>query len=318
VSHLEAELWPWVVFGAAVALLLGADLFLFHRRASTLSVRRSALWAAVFVSAGLIFALFVGVARGHDAAFEYLTAYLIEESLSVDNLFVFLALFTYFGVRREFQHRVLFWGILGAIAMRGVFIVSGVALLNRFHWLVYILGAVLVATGAKLGLSDGEEVHPDRNVVVRWASRALPIARTYHGQRFVVRLEEGLRFTPLILVLIAIESTDVMFAVDSVPAVLAVSRDVFVVYSSNIFAVIGLRALYSFLADAIGSLRFLQPALALVLVLIGVKMLLSEVIAVPTHVSLAAVGAILLAATLASLLLPRRDDGNGGADDASE
>ncbi|MGE5236477.1 MAG: TerC/Alx family metal homeostasis membrane protein [Acidobacteriota bacterium] len=303
-ARLEAELWPWFVFGVVVATLLGADLLLFHRRAEKLSVRQSALWAALFVSAGLLFSLFVGYTRGHEAAFAYLTAYLIEESLSVDNLFVFLALFTYFGVAREYQHRVLFWGIMGAIVMRGVFIVSGVALLNRFHWLVYILGAILVATGAKLGLGGGEEVHPDRNVLVRWASRVLPIVRTYHGQQFVVRVEEGWRFTPLALVLIAIESTDLMFAVDSVPAVLAVSRDVFVVYSSNIFAVIGLRALYSFLADAIGSLRFLKPALALVLVLIGAKMLVSEAVEIPTLASLAAVGTILLVATLASLLYP--------------
>jgi tellurite resistance protein TerC len=221
----------------------------------------------------------------------------------VDNLFVFLALFTYFGVAPEHHHRILFWGIVGAIVTRGIFIFAGVTLIAHFHWFIYVLGVVLIATGAKLGLSGDEQVHPERNIVVKWASRVLPVERSYHGERFTIRTAKGLRFTPLFLVLVAIESTDVMFAVDSVPAVLAVSQDPFVVYSSNIFAILGLRALYFVLARALQSLRLLRPALALILVLVGAKMLISDVYEVSTALSLVVVGTILAAATAGSLLL---------------
>jgi tellurite resistance protein TerC len=296
--------WWWWVFGGVVVLLLTLDLAVFHRHARHESTRRALLWSAIWIGLGLGFSLFVALVRGHDAALAYLTAYLIEESLSVDNLFVFLALFTYFAVASEHQHRVLFWGIVGAILFRGIFIFAGVALISRFHWVMYILGFLLVATGAKLGLGEAEQVHPERNLIVRWASRVLPMQKSFHGQRFTVRTEKGLRFTPLFLVLLAIESTDVMFAVDSVPAVLAVSRDVFVVYTSNIFAVLGLRALYFLLAGVLRSLRLLRPALAIILVLVGVKMLLAEVVDIPTEASLGVVAVILGAATAGSLLLP--------------
>ena len=297
----------WVFFAAVVGTLLGLDLFFFHRKAARDSVKGAAAWAALFVGVGLGFSVFVAFTRGSEAAYAYLTAFLIEESLSVDNLFVFLALFTYFGVRPEFQHRVLFWGIVGAWVMRGIFIFAGVALINQFHWLIYLLGLVLVATGAKLGLSGAEEVHPEKNIVVRWASRVLPLHRSFAGEHFTVRTAQGLKFTPLFLVLLAIESTDLMFAVDSVPAVLAVSRDPFVIYSSNIFAIMGLRALYFVLAGALRALKYLRPALALILVLVGVKMILSEVVEVPTPWSLGAVALILAAATVGSLL----SKGNG-------
>ncbi len=295
----------WLVLGGLVVGLLVLDLLVFHRHAHRENVREAAWWSLFWVGLGLAFALFVDATRGREAALAYLTAFLIEKSLSVDNLFVFLALFAYFGVQPEFQRRVLFWGIVGALVTRGVFIVAGVALLESFHVLVYVLGALLVATGARLALGEGGEVHPERNLVVRWASRVLPVAASYHGEQFVVRGAQGWRVTPLFLVLLAIESTDVMFAVDSVPAVLAVSRDVFVVYSSNIFAILGLRALYFVLAGAIQALRFLRPALALILVLIGVKMLLADVVEVPTALSLLVVAAILAVATVASLLLPK-------------
>jgi tellurite resistance protein TerC len=296
--------WWWLVFGAVVVVVLTLDLAVFHRHARHESARRALLWTVIWIGLGLGFSLFVGLVRGHDAALAYLTAYLIEESLSVDNLFVFLALFTYFAVASEHQHRVLFWGIVGAILFRGIFIFAGVALISRFHWVLYILGILLVATGAKLGLGEAEQVHPERNMIVRWASRVLPMQRSFQGERFTVRAGKGLRFTPLFLVLLAIESTDVMFAVDSVPAVLAVSRDAFVVYTSNIFAVMGLRALYFVLAGALRSLRLLRPALAIILVLVGVKMLLADVVEIPTEASLAVVAVILAAATAASLMFP--------------
>jgi tellurite resistance protein TerC len=300
------ELLSWVVFAAVVATLLTLDIMFTHRGGAVQSIKKAAAWSALFVGTGLAFSLFVGYTRGTDAALAYLTALLIEQSLSVDNLFVFLALFTYFNVAGENQHRVLFWGIVGAWIMRGIFIFAGVALINAFHWVIYLLGIILIATGAKLGLSGAEEVHPEKNLVVRWASRFLPLEKTYHGEKFVVRTAAGVRFTPLFLVLLAIESTDLMFAVDSVPAVLAVSRDPFVVYTSNIFAIMGLRALYFVVAGALKALRYLRPALALILVLVGVKMLLAEVVEIPTLASLGAVAGILVVATIASLAVPER------------
>ncbi len=305
----------WAVFAVVVVVLLAVDIAFSHRQGHAGTVGRAAAWSGMFVGVGLAFSLFVGYTRGSEAAFAYLTALLIEQSLSVDNLFVFLALFTYFGVAAEHQRRVLFWGIVGAWVMRGVFIFAGVALINTFHWVIYLLGIILIATGAKLGLSGAEEVHPERNIVVRWAGRVLPLERTYHGESFTVRTPTGLRFTPLFLVLLAIESTDLMFAVDSVPAVLAVSRDPFVVYTSNIFAIMGLRALYFVVAGALRTLRYLRPALALILMLVGVKMLVADVVEIPTLASLGVVAAILVVATVASLVSPRSLGARGRGDD---
>ena len=309
------ELVSWGVFAAIVATLLTLDIVFSHRGGHVQSIKTAAAWSALFVGTGLAFSIFVGYTRGTDAALAYLTALLIEQSLSVDNLFVFLALFTYFGVAAEHQRRVLFWGIVGAWIMRGIFIFAGVALINAFHWLIYLLGIILIATGAKLGLSGAEEIHPEKNFIVRWASRVLPMDRSFHGESFTVRTAQGLRFTPLFLVLLAIESTDLMFAVDSVPAVLAVSRDPFVVYTSNIFAIMGLRALYFVVAGALLVLRFLRPALALILVLVGAKMILADVVVIPTVASLGAVAAILATATVASVALPRPAGAGTGSDD---
>lgn len=297
--------WWWLVFGGGVAGLLTLDLLVFHRHAHVERTREAILWSIAWVSIGLAFTFFVAYTRGQSAGYAYLTAFLIEKSLSVDNLFVFLALFTYFAVAPENHHRVLFWGILGAIVTRGIFIFAGVALISQFHWMIYLLGLLLVATGAKLGLSGEEELHPERNPVVRWVSRAFPVERSYHGEHFTVKTPRGRRFTPLFLVLVAIEGMDVLFAIDSVPAVLAVSQDAFVVYSSNIFAILGLRALYFVLAKALRALALLRPALAIILVLVGVKMLLTDVVEIPTAVSLLVVALILGAATVASLWLAR-------------
>jgi len=300
------QVGSWVVFAALAVSLLALDLWVFRSPEHRHSARRALVCSLVCVGVGLGFSLFVAATRGHGAALEYLTAYLIEESLSIDNLFVFLVLFRYFAVAGDHQHRVLFWGVVGAWLMRGIFVFGGVALIQAFHWVVYLLGAILVATGAKLGLGSGEEVHPEKNLVVRWASRALPMTRSFHGEHFAVKEGGKWSFTPLFLVLLAIESTDVMFAVDSVPAVLAVSRDVFVVYTSNIFAVLGLRALYFVLARVLRSLRFLRPALALILTLVGVKMLLSFEVEVPTLLSLVVVALILAGATALSVAFPER------------
>jgi tellurite resistance protein TerC len=296
--------WWWVVAAAVVTALLALDLFVFHRKAKKESTRVALLWSVFWVSVGLAFSLVVAYSHGREGALQYLTGFLIEKSLSVDNLFVFLAVFTYFGVRQEYQHRVLFWGIIGAIVTRGLFIFGGVALISRFHWMLFVLGALLVITGGRLAFSN-EEVRPEKNRLVRWARRVLPLTPDYNADRFTVRSAKGWRFTPLIIVLIAIESADVMFAVDSVPAVLAVSQDAFIVYTSNIFAILGLRALYFVLVGALKSLRFLRWALALILVLVGVKMLLTDLVKVPTLASLGGVAVIVAAATVLSLLFPK-------------
>jgi tellurite resistance protein TerC len=296
--------WWWVVAAAVVTALLTLDLCVFHRKAKKESTRAALGWSVLWVGVGLAFALVVGYIHGREGALQYLTGFLIEKSLSVDNLFVFLAVFTYFGVRQEYQHRVLFWGILGAIVTRGLFIFGGVALISRFHWMLFVLGGLLVVTGARLALSN-EEVRPEKNRLVRWARRVLPLVPDYNADRFTIRTPQGLRFTPLILVLVAIESADVMFAVDSVPAVLAVSQDAFIVYTSNIFAILGLRALYFVLVGALKSLRFLRWALALILVLVGVKMLITDLYKVPTLASLGGVAVIIALATALSLLLPK-------------
>jgi len=295
----------WVIAGALVFLLLALDLFVFHRHAAVESTRRAAVWSVLWVGVGLLFALVVGALRGWEASLEYVTAFLVEKALSVDNLFVFIALFSYFSVEGQYHHRVLFWGIIGAIITRGLFIFGGVALLAHFHWVLYLLGGLLIVTGARLAFV-GEQVHPERNRVVRYASQVLPVVRAHYGEHFIVKTDAGWRFTPLVLVLIAIESTDVMFAIDSVPAVLAVSQDPFVVYTSNIFAILGLRALYFVLAGALRTLRFLRPALVAILILVGVKMLVSDFVKVPIGISLGTVAAILALATIGSLLFPRR------------
>jgi tellurite resistance protein TerC len=291
----------WLAFAGVVGVLLFVDLFVLQRRAHRDSLRAALAWSAVCVGTGLLFSLFVGYVRHGHAALAYLTAFLVEESLSVDNLFVFLAIFGYFSVPPKFQHRVLFWGIVGAILARGLFIFAGVALIHRFEWLLYVLGAVLILTGARLAFGGDTEVRPEKNPVVRFASRVLPMAPSFSGDRFIVRTPQGRRFTPLILVLLAIESTDIIFAVDSVPAVLAISQDPFVVYTSNIFAIVGLRALYFVLQHSLLTLRFLRPALSLILVLIGMKMVASKWVHVPIGASLGGVAAILTAAVVLSL-----------------
>jgi len=294
----------WIVAALLVVGLLGVDLFVFHKKARKDTPKQAILWSVFWVVIGLAFAAFVGLIKGREGVLQYLTGFLIEKSLSVDNLFVFLAIFAYFAVPEDYQHRVLFWGIIGAVVSRGLFIFGGVALISRFHVMLYVLGALLVITGVRLVFSS-EEVHPEKNRVVRLARRLLPIEPQYHGERLVVHTAQGWRFTPLMLALLAIESADVMFAIDSVPAVLAVSQDPFVVYTSNIFAILGLRALYFVLAGALTKLRFLKWALAVILVLVGVKMLIVDMYKVPTLLSLAAVAVILGVAVTLSLLFPK-------------
>lgn len=297
----------WSAFGAFVVTVLALDLGVFHREAHAVSLREAAAWCAVWVSLALTFNGIVWYWLGPTKALEFTTAYLIEEALSIDNIFVFLVLFSYFKVPARFQHRVLFWGILGAVVMRAGFILAGAALLNRFHWIIYVFGGILVWTGIKLFVMRDEEPDPERNPVLRLFRRLVPSVSEYHGQRFTI-VKDGRRYaTPLAAVLVAVEATDVIFAVDSIPAVFAVTRDPFIVYTSNIFAILGLRAMYFLLAGIMDRFRYLKPGLALVLIFVGAKMVLSEVYKIPIGVSLGVVAGILATAIGTSLVVTGRE-----------
>ncbi|WP_223653908.1 TerC family protein [Hymenobacter psoromatis] len=305
----------WILFNLLIIGLLLLDLLVFNRRAHAVGMREALGWSAFWIALSLSFNFLVYRMMGHAAGLQWLTGYLIEKALSVDNLFVFLLLFTYFKVPAEYQHRILFWGVLGALVLRGVFIVAGAALLAKFHFLLYILGAFLVYTGARMALSgDGEpEIDPSGNIVVRFLSRHLPITRQLDGGRFFTR-REGVRFaTPLLVVLVMIETTDVVFAADSIPAILAITRDTFIVYTSNVFALLGLRALYFALARLMVLFHYLHYGLALILIFIGGKLLTESFLRehfnfeLSVPVSLGVVGALLLGAVVASLLRPKNN-----------
>ena len=294
----------WIGFTLLVLALLGLDLGVFHRRAHEARVREALLWTVVWISLALVFNVGVYFWFGSERALEFLTGYLVEKALSVDNIFVFLVLFSYFAVPPMLQHRVLFWGIVGALGMRAVFILLGAALLQSFHWVIYIFGGFLVFTGVKLLMQKGGEVHPERNQLFRQFKRLIPAVGDFRGPRFTV-IENGKRCaTPLLLVLVAIEATDIVFAVDSIPAVFAVTRDPFIVYTSNIFAILGLRALYFVLAGVIGKFHYLRVGLALVLVFVGVKMSTTDIYRVPVAISLAIIASLLAGSVVLSLLRP--------------
>lgn len=266
------ELWLWVGFNALTIAMLAIDLGVFHRKAHEIRAREAAIWSAVWIAVSLLFNLVILVLMGRAKALEFLTGYLIEKSLSVDNIFVFVLIFSYFRVPAAFQHRVLFWGVVGAILLRALFIFGGIALLHTFHWLVYLLGVLLIYAGIQMLRHDKVGVEPEKNRVLRLFRRFVPMLPTYEGPRLIVRREGRLFATPLMAVLIAIETTDIVFALDSIPAILAISRDPFIVYSSNICAILGLRALYFLFAVIVDRLRYLRFSLALILCFVGVKM----------------------------------------------
>jgi len=301
---MELSIWWWVGFNLFVLAMLALDLGVFHRRAHVVTMREAATWSAVWVGIALSFNAGLYLLAGPRPALEFLTGYLIEKSLSVDNIFVFVLLFTYFAVPAQYQHRVLFWGILGALAMRGVFIAAGAYLLDQFHWVIYLFGAILIVTGYKMARRGGAAVDPERNPVTRWVRRVLPLTPRYHGQRFWVR--EGGRWvaTPLFLVLLLVEFTDLVFAIDSIPAIFAVTREPFLVYTSNVFAILGLRSLYFLLAGIVHRFVYLKYALAAILVFVGFKMTLVDLVKVPVAVSLGVIALTLAIAILASLRRP--------------
>lgn len=305
------SLWGWIGFNVVVLAILALDLGILHRKAEKVSLKESASWSAVWVTLSLTFAFAVYRTLGRQAGLEFLTGYLIEYALSVDNIFVFVLIFSYFNVPEKYQHRVLFWGIIGALVLRGVMIVAGSALVTRFAWTLYIFGAFLLFTGLKMALQkDAVAYNPERDPVLRLARRLLPVTRDYHGEKFFVQEADAsgkVRWaaTPLFIVLVIVDTTDVIFATDSIPAIFAVTRDPFIIYTSNICAVLGLRALYFLLASVVDKFVYLKLGLSLVLIFIGAKMLLEPFLHIPIVASLGVVAAVLAASILASLRWPR-------------
>jgi tellurite resistance protein TerC len=305
---VTAPIGAWVGFHAVVLALLAVDLGVFHRKAHEAAAREAALWSAVWVGLALAFGALVWRLGGERMALEYYTGWLIEKSLSVDNLFVFLLIFSYFRVPAALQHRVLFWGILGALLLRGLMIAAGTYLIHHFHWVIYVFGGLLLVTAVRM-VSDGDPAGPKGQSIVALVRRVLPISEHYAGARFFIRGARAgggtrLMATPLLLVLITIEVSDLVFAVDSIPAIFAVTSDPFIVYTSNVFAILGLRALYFLLAGMIPRFRLLRPALSLVLFFVGAKMLTSGFLDVPLPLSLGFIGTVLLGAIVLSLLRP--------------
>lgn len=298
--------WMWTGFLAFVLGMLALDLGVFHRQAHRVSMKESAVWSAVWVACALVFDALLWHRFGSRAGLEFITGYLMEKALSVDNIFVIVLLFGAFSVPEAYQHRVLFWGILGALVMRAVCVLLGAALLAKFHWVLYVFGAFLLATGVKMLVFKNSEFDPLTNPVFRLFRRLVPAVDTYHGPAFTVLQDGKRRATPLLLVLAAVELTDVVFAVDSVPAIFAVTSDPFIVFTSNIFAILGLRSLYFLLAGVVGRFRLLKVGLSLVLVFVGLKMLAVDVYKMPILWSLVIIAMLLGGSMIASLLAPRR------------
>lgn len=306
---MSHSIWAWVGFNVLILVLLAIDLGLFHRKAAVVSTSEAAVWTAVWVILALTFAGGTWYVLGPTPALEFITGYLIEKSLSVDNIFVFVVIFSYFQVPEQYRYRVLFWGIIGALIMRAILIAAGAALIAKFHWIIYVFGAFLIFTGIRLAFAKDEGVEPEKNPALRVLRRLMPISNQYEGQRFVLRRHGQLVATPLLVVLLVVETTDVVFALDSIPAIFAVTRDPFIVYTSNVFAILGLRALYFLLQGVMGMFRFLKYGLSVVLAFIGFKMVIADLYHVPITISLSVVAAILTVSIVLSLLFPERPGG---------
>src|SRR5262245_46875918 len=302
-------LLQWGFFFALILSMLALDLGVFNRKEHRIGLREALFWSVVWTIVALVFNLWIYYRFDAQVGLEFLTGYVIERSLSFDNIFVFIVIFNYFAVPAEYQHRVLFWGILGALVSRGIFIAMGTALLTRFSWLIFVFGGFLVYTGIKILVEEETEVHPDRNPVLKLFQRFVPLVNRYHGKRFFIREDGRLKATPLMLVLVVVEATDVVFAVDSIPAVFGVTRNAFIVFTSNIFAILGLRALYFLLAGLMHKFHYLSYGLGLVLIFVGGKMLGDRMLEqagreIPIELSLGIVLGILSAAIVVSLLRP--------------
>lgn len=298
----------WSIFNVFIIAMLIVDLVVLHKEDEPVSIKEALYWTGIWIVLALIFGIGVYYYMGSQTALDYYTGYLIEKSLSVDNIFVFLLVFTYFKVPDEFQHKVLFWGIFGALVMRLIFIFTGVALIERFHWIIYVFGGFLVFTGIKLAMEKDKEVHPERNPILKLVRRFFPTTKSYHGSKFFIRKMGRLIATPLFIVLVVIETTDLVFALDSIPAILAITRDEFIIYSSNAFAILGLRALYFAVSGIMRLFHYLHYGLSLILVFVGIKMLLSDFYHIPTPYALAVIGSALVLSIIASILYPKEED----------
>jgi tellurite resistance protein TerC len=314
----DGMVWLWVGFNAFVLAMLAIDLGVFHRSAHAVTVKEATIWSIAWISLAMLFCLGIyffwdiiapsNTYTRQDAALAFLTGYLIEKSLSVDNIFVFVLIFSYFAVPPIYQHRVLYWGILGALLMRGILIALGAALIHEFHWIIYVFGAFLIFTGIRMAFHKDEELHPEQNPLVNLVRRVLPVTRGYVGDKFFVRNGGVVAATPLFLVLVIVESTDLVFAVDSIPAIFAVTTDPFLVYTSNVFAILGLRSLYFLLAGVIDKFHYLKLGLAVVLTYVGVKMVIVDIYKIPTLVSLGIVATVLTISVVASLIWAKESE----------
>jgi tellurite resistance protein TerC len=302
---MSSQALLWIVFGIFVIVMMALDLGVFHRKAHEVKFKEALAWTIAWVLLALCFNVGIYFYRGQEAAMQFLTAYLLEESLSIDNLFVFLLIFSYFKVPARYQHGVLFWGILGVLVMRGAFITLGLALIHRFEWIMYIFGAMLVFTGFKLAFEKDKEVELEHNPILKFFRRVFPVSKDYDGAKFFVRQGGRLLATPLFIILMFLNTVDLVFALDSIPAVMAISQDVFIVFTSNIFAILGLRSLYFVISNIMELFHHLHYGLSLILVFIGIKMLIMDFYHIPTGVSLLLILATLILSVIASIIWPK-------------
>ena len=298
----------WTCFIGFVLVMLALDLGVFHRKSHEIKIKEALIWSAVWISLALAFNYGIYVFMGKEKAIEFLTGYVIEKSLSIDNLFVFIMLFTYFNVNTKYQHKVLFWGILGALVMRAIFIFAGVALINKFHWIIYVFGVLLVFTGIKMLFHKDEKIDPNKNPLVRLFKKFFPVTDQEHGGKFFVKMKGRTFATPLFIVLLLVEFTDLIFAVDSIPAILAITNDTFIIFTSNVFAILGLRALYFALAGITKYFYYIKYGLSAILVFVGIKMTIVDFYKVPILYSLFTIASILLISIIVSLVFPKKTD----------
>jgi tellurite resistance protein TerC len=288
--------------------MLALDLGVFQRKTHAVTVKEALIWSAVWIVLALAFNAFVYYDFGKQKAIEFLTGYILEKSLSVDNIFVFVLLFSYFKVPSEYQHKVLFWGVIGALILRAILIAVGAIMIAKFHWIIYVFGAFLVFTGFRMAKQNDEDIHPEDNFLIRFFKKIFPVTNDYHGEKFFVKLDGKKFATPLFIVLLAIEFTDLVFAFDSIPAIFAVTSDPFIVYTSNIFAILGLRSLYFALAGVIHKFHFLKIGLSMILIFIGMKMLIMDIYKIPTTYSLGVIAIVLTASVVLSILKPKQEE----------
>lgn len=302
-----ADFYLWTGFIVFVIIMLALDLGVFHRKSHEVKIREALIWSAVWISLALIFNYGIFIFMGREKAIEFLTGYVIEKSLSIDNLFVFIMVFTYFNVDTKYQHKILFWGILGALIMRAIFIFAGVALISMFHWIIYVFGGFLIFTGVKMLFHKDEKLNPNKNPLVIIFKKFFPVTEEMHGSKFFVKINARTVATPLFIVLLVIEFTDLIFAVDSIPAILAISNDTFIIFTSNVFAILGLRALYFALAGITKYFYYLKYGLSAILVFVGIKMIMAEFYKIPIVYSLLSILGILIISILFSILFPKKD-----------